>query len=59
MNNDNERYSEFLANVSKGKAKLNTNNIYPYELIEPYLSTSFLHNEQITFMALLKQKKKH
>ena len=49
MNNDNERYSEFLANVSKGKAKLNTNNIYPYELIEPYLSTSFLHNEQITF----------
>lgn len=49
MNNDNERYSEFLANVSKGKAKLNTNNIYPYELIEPYLSASFLHNEQITF----------
>lgn len=49
MNNDNERYSEFIANVSKGKAKLNTNNIYPYELIEPYLSTSFLHNEQITF----------
>lgn len=49
MNNDNERYSEFLANVSNGKAKLNTNNIYPYELIEPYLSTSFLHNEQITF----------
>lgn len=49
MNNDYDRYSEFLANVSKGKAKLNTNNIYPYELIEPFIYSSYRYNQPITF----------
>lgn len=49
MNNDYDRYNEFLENVSKGKAKLNTNNIYPYELIEPFIYSSYRYNQSITF----------
>ncbi len=35
---DGERYSAFLAASKKGEAKLNAANLYPYELIQPYLS---------------------
>ncbi len=41
LRNDRERYSEFLTKVSSGEAKLHTDNISPYELVEPYLITDW------------------
>ena len=35
--NDGERYSEFLDNVSSGKATLHTGTLAPYEIIQPIL----------------------
>lgn len=35
--NDLERYSAFLSASLSGKAKLNAANVYPYELVQPYL----------------------
>ena len=37
LRNDKERYTRFLNLVATGGAKLNANNIAPYELIAPYL----------------------
>ena len=37
LRNDKERYTRFLNSVATGEAKLNANNIAPYELIAPYL----------------------
>ena len=34
LRNDGDRYSAFMARVSKGEAKLNTGTLYPYEIIE-------------------------
>ena len=42
IRNDEERYSEFLANVEKGKAKLNASTLAPYELIEPFMHNGYL-----------------
>ena len=42
IRNDEERYSEFLANVEKGKAKLNASTLAPYELIEPFMRNGYL-----------------
>lgn len=36
--NDNVRYSEYMKKVQTGEAKLNTSNVSPYELVEPYLT---------------------
>jgi hypothetical protein len=33
--NDGERYNEFLAKVSEGKASLNTSTLYPYDIVRP------------------------
>lgn len=41
MRNDKERYSAFLSRVASGKSNLHADNIAPYELIEPYLSTNW------------------
>lgn len=35
MNNDFERYSDFLNRVNSGEAKMNTGTLMPYELIRP------------------------
>ena len=35
--NDSERYMGFLSKVCSGKAVLHTDNVSPYELIDPYL----------------------
>ena len=37
MRNDEPRYKAFLNAVNSGKAVLHTNNVSPYELVEPYL----------------------
>lgn len=41
IRNDGERYREYLSHVSKGEAKLNTNTLSPYELVEPYLESNW------------------
>lgn len=41
LRNDQERYTEFIQNVSLGKAVLHTDNISPYELITPYLDNQY------------------
>ena len=38
IRNDRDRYMSFLAAVTTGKTVLNAENVYPYELVEPYLS---------------------
>ena len=40
VRNDEERYSQFLDNVSSGTAKLNTGTLMPYEIITPVLRGS-------------------
>lgn len=37
MRNDSERYSDYLSRVVCGEAKLHTDTLMPYELVEPYL----------------------
>lgn len=37
VRNDGERFDAFLSSVEKGEAKLHADNIYPYELVDPYL----------------------
>ncbi len=37
LRNDKERYEEFLKKVSAGEAKLHADNVYPYEMVNPYL----------------------
>ena len=41
VRNDGERYQGFLEAVSCGKAKLHTQNVMPYELIDPYLESTW------------------
>ena len=37
IRNDNERYLEYLNSVNNGTAKINTNTLYPYEIVSRYL----------------------
>lgn len=46
MRNDAERYAEFISRVSSGEARLHANNISPYELVEPYLTTDWYWNQK-------------
>lgn len=41
IKNDNERYSKYLASVARGERKMNTGNIYPYELVEPFMGGEY------------------
>lgn len=41
MRNDRERYGAFLSRVSEGGATLHAGNLSPYELVEPYLTSSW------------------
>ena len=47
IRNDKERYVEYLESVSKGEAKMNTGNVYPYELVEKYIKNRcYMSNEE-------------
>ena len=39
--NDKDRYEKFLSDVSSGKAEFHADNVSPYELVEPYLTTGW------------------
>ena len=41
IRNDKERYAEFLHNVDKGEAKLNTGTLYPYEIVNKITSSVY------------------
>lgn len=44
--NDAERYNAFLSRVVSGEAKLHADNVVPYELVEPYLTTNWYWNNR-------------
>lgn len=50
IRNDSERYSRFIDKVNSGEIRLNTQTLYPYELIAPYLYSWFDHNVGKGFM---------
>lgn len=37
LKRDNDRYKQYLSDVLNGKAKINANTVYPYELVYDYL----------------------
>lgn len=39
VRNDGERYSAFLNKVSSGEAKLHTDTLMPYEIVQPFVAT--------------------
>ena len=55
VRNDEERYSQFLDNVSSGTVKLNTGTLTPYEIITPILRSVGVKNRKaidVTWNAL-------
>ncbi len=44
LRNDLERYKAYLESVNKGEAKMNTSNVYPYQLVQPYLNYYNMNN---------------
>ena len=46
IRNDMERYSAFLSRVSSGEATLHADNVMPYELVEPYLTTNWYWDQE-------------
>ena len=41
LRNDGERFEAFLRSLEKGEAKLHADNVYPYELVDPFLGGQF------------------
>lgn len=58
MRNDEDRYTEFLSNVEQGKAKLNTSNVMPYELVQPFLREGGWFDADYGFMKEMPEKEK-
>ena len=48
LRNDGERYKGFLDEVTKGKARLNTSSLYPYDIIRPILSGRMSTDERLS-----------
>ena len=51
LRNDGERYSEFMAKVQRGEAKLHTGTLLPYEIVEPFFSRNVTAEERATIDA--------
>ena len=58
MRHDGERYSAFLRAAAAGEAKLNASNLYPYELVDPYLDQSYCTNRTRCFMRPVSEEEK-
>lgn len=54
--NDGERYFAFLTKVQSGEAKLHADNVSPYELVEPYLTSDLCSGK--SFMREISEKEK-
>jgi len=50
VRNDGNRYTKFLEEAEKGKAKLKADNIAPYELVEQYLTAGWYGDYSNSFM---------
>jgi len=46
IRNDKERYEEFLNKVQNGEIKMNTETLYPYDLIRPIVNVGELSDEE-------------
>lgn len=57
IRNDFERYAEYLNNVASGNEKLNTSTLYPYELVDPYLTDNW-YDDNRTFMRKITEEEK-
>ena len=57
IRNDGERYNSFLNKVATGEARLNTETLAPYELVEPYL-TPYWYNDNRSFMKMIAEDEK-
>lgn len=44
---DGERYSEYLENVKSGKAKMNADVLYPYEIVHAYMSDDMWYDDEL------------
>lgn len=44
--NDSERYNAFIKAVTEGEAVLHADNVVPYELVAPYLTTGWYGNSR-------------
>ncbi len=58
LRNDNERYTAYIQSVLEGKVKLNAGNLYPYELVDPYLDGDNWRGEDRSFMRPLSEEEK-
>ncbi len=58
LRNDNERYTAFIQAALQGKAKLNAGNLYPYELVDPYLDMLNFRMDNRSFMRRLTPEEK-
>lgn len=58
MRNDAERYRAFITAVSKGSARMNVDNVYPYELVDPYLQFGFFRGRNRCFMRAVSDEEK-
>ena len=47
IRNDKERYDEYLDSVKTGKVKMNTKNLYPYEIIRALDKDNSLENRRV------------
>lgn len=41
LRNDNEKYTDFLNHVNKGRAKINTSTLTPYDIIAPFFDRTY------------------
>ncbi len=46
IRNDNERYEEYIRNVSLGKVNMNTGTLAPYEIVDPLLRRTVSEEER-------------
>lgn len=58
MRNDGERYGAFIQAVSAGNARLHAGNVYPYELVEPYLGWDCYTDENRSFLRSMTEEEK-
>lgn len=58
LRNDGERYREFLSRASMGEAVLHGDNISPYELVAPYLTTDLFDWDGDCFMKAISEDEK-
>lgn len=48
IRNDGERYTQFLNNVNSGKAKLNADRLYPYDIVRKAIEGNISETERIS-----------